>query len=153
MHELHLLELWNKEMNAMIDDHRSLTLTWCNCRFVNFCFWSIQLEEGVHLLGAFSEMEVTEQLKNAILNCSGEKVLGWCQAFKRVLIKVEVFHSKSYGHVFRRNSYTVTYEDNNCDHRSQCNCKTAYGQVQHFIKHTPACQNACVALCKCNREQ
>ena len=99
-------------------------------------------------------MEVTEPLRNALLNCSGEEVLGWCQAFKRVLIKGEVFHSKSYGRVYRRNSYTVTYEDNNCNHRSQCNCiKTAYGQVQHFIKHTPACQNGCVALCNCNREQ
>lgn len=115
---------------------------------------SIQLEEGVHLLGAFSAMEVTEPLRNALLNCSGEEVLGWCQAFKRVLIKGEVFHSKSYGRVYRRNSYTVTYEDNNCNHRSQCNCiKTAYGQVQHFIKHTPACKNGCVALCNCNREQ
>ncbi|PFX23185.1 hypothetical protein AWC38_SpisGene12255 [Stylophora pistillata] len=115
---------------------------------------SIQLEEGVHLLGAFSAMEVTEPLRNALLNCSGEEVLGWCQAFKRVLIKGEVFHSKSYGRVYRRNSYTVTYEDNNCNHWSQCNCiKTAYGQVQHFIKHTPACQNGCVAICKCNPEQ
>lgn len=90
-------------------------------------------------------MEVTEELKNAVLNCSGEEVLGWCQAFKRALINGEVFHSKSYGRVFRRNSYTVTYEDNHD--------KRACGQIQLFVKHTPVCQNACVGFCKCNREQ
>lgn len=79
-----------------------------------------------------------EHVKNAIINCTGEESLGWCQVFKRATIHGEVFHSKSYERVF-------TYEDN---HK-----RIACGQIQNFLGHTPICQNTCVSLCHCNREQ
>ena len=60
----------------------------------------------IYLLGAYSETEVTGDLMKAILNCSGEEDLAWCQTFKRALVNGEVYHSKSYGRVFRRNSYS-----------------------------------------------
>ena len=60
----------------------------------------------IYLLGAYSETEVTGDLMKAILNCSGAEDLAWCQTFKRALVNGEVYHSKSYGRVFRRNSYS-----------------------------------------------
>ena len=72
---------------------------------------------------------------------TGEESLGWCHIFKRAKIHGEVFHSKSYDRVFRRNSHTVTYEDN--QKRIQCD------RIMHFLRHTPTCQNGCVGLCKC----
>ena len=53
----------------------------------------------IYLLGAYSETEVTGDLMKAILNCSGEEDLAWCQTFKRALVNGEVYHSKSYGRV------------------------------------------------------
>ena len=108
-------------------------------------FRSRKLEDGVYLLGAFSDIKVAEHVGKGIIHCTGEESLGWCQIFKRAIIHGEVFHSKSYGRVFRRNSYTVTYEDG---HK-----RIACGQIQNFLRHTPICQNACVGLCKCNRDQ
>ena len=73
-----------------------------NVFFVCHLSRSTKLEYGVLLLGAFSDIEITDHLKNAVLDCSGEEVLGWCQIFKRaIIIKGEVFHSKSYGRVFK----------------------------------------------------
>lgn len=106
---------------------------------------STKLENGVHLLGAFSDIKLAQHVENAIIDVSGEESLGWCQIFKRAKINGEVFHSKSHGRVFRRNSHTVTYEDN--QRRIKC------GQIMYFLRHTPICQNACVGLCKCDKEQ
>ena len=106
---------------------------------------STKLEDGVHLLGAFSDLEVPETVAQCIKDWTGDLTLGRCQSFKRALIHGEVFHSKSYGRVSRRNSYTVTYEDNQK--------KTECGQIQYFLKHTPICQRGCIAFCKCNRDQ
>ena len=112
---------------------------------INIFSRSTMLEDGVHLLGAFSDIKLAQHVENAIIDVSGEGSLGWCQIFKRAKIHGEVFHSKSYGRVFRRNSHTVTYEDN--QKRIKC------GQIMYFLRHTPICQNACVGLCKCHREQ
>lgn len=106
---------------------------------------STKLEDGVYLLGAFSDLEVSETVEQDIKDNIGELALGRCQCFKRALIHGEVFHSKSYGRVSRRNSYTVTFEDS----QKVRKC----GQVQYFLKHTPICQQACIAFCKCNRDQ
>lgn len=65
----------------------------------------------MHLLGAFSDVNVAHHVENAMRDVTGES-LGHCQIFKRARIHGEVFHSKSYARVFRRNSHTVTYEDN-----------------------------------------
>ena len=99
----------------------------------------------MHLLGAFSDIKVAQHVENAIIDVTGEESLRWCQIFKRAKIHGEVFHSKSYGRVFRRNSHTVTYEDN--QKRIKC------GRIMNFLRHTPICQNSCVGLCKCHREQ
>ncbi|CAH3182877.1 unnamed protein product [Porites lobata] len=72
---------------------------------------STKLEDGVHLLGAFTDFEVPETIEQHIKDFTGDLALGRCQSFKRAIIRGEVFHSKSYGRVSRRNSYTVTYED------------------------------------------
>lgn len=106
---------------------------------------STKLEDGVHILGAFSDLEVPKTVEKRIKDSSGDLALGRCQSFKRARIHGEVFHSKSYGRVSRRNSYTVTYEDN--QKKREC------GQIQYFLKHTPICQRACIAFCKCNRDQ
>lgn len=106
---------------------------------------STKLEDGVYLLGAFSDLEVSETVEQDIKDNIGELALGRCQCFKRALIHGEVFHSKSYGRVSRRNSYTVTFEDS----QKVRKC----GQIQYFLKQTPICQQACIAFCKCNRDQ
>ena len=106
-----------------------------------------ELEERVHLLGAFSDVKVAHHVENAIRDVTGEESLGWCHIFKRAKIhgghifkraKIhgEVFHSKSYGRVFRRNIHTVTYEDN--QNRIKC------GRIMHFLRNTLICQNGCV---------
>lgn len=97
------------------------------------------------LLGAFSDVKVAHHVENAIRDVTGEESLGHCQISKRAKIHGEVFHSKSYARVFRRNSHTVTYEDN--QKRIKC------GRIMSFLRHTPICQNGCVGLCKCHREQ
>ena len=93
---------------------------------------STKLEDGVYLLGAFSDVEVSETIEQDIKDIIGEFAPGRCQCFKRALIHGEVFHSKSYGRVSRRNSYTVTFEDSEKARKR--------GQIQYSLKHTPICQ-------------
>lgn len=64
-------------------------------------------------------------------------------SFQRILIRNEIYHSKSYKRVCSRNSYSVKFITNSC---------IEYGFIDYFIyvlDHPCECDNA---LCNCTKE-
>lgn len=62
--------------------------------------------------------------------------------FKRALIHGRVFHSKSYGRVLQRNSYTVMFKEED---------SVAYGQIECFAKvRQTCCQCSVTTICSCS---
>ena len=64
----------------------------------------------------------------------GTTPFGTVKKFNRIKIGRQVFHSKAYGRVSKRNSYTVLYE-------KQAKQVDLYGQVQFFLLHQPPGQH------------
>lgn len=112
------------------------------------------IEAGVYLVGATQLVNDLTDAFNCAINDKIYGKIGKVISFKRAKIMGDVFHSQSYTRVRLRNSYTVSFEEDNsvlygfieifCQVCTKCHCEgTCSCTPFHFamIRHLPVTEN------------
>ena len=92
-------------------------------------------------LGASSRSTLAENIKGKLVQSLGMTPFGMVKTFNRTKIGRQVFHSKSYSRVSKRNSYTVVYKE-------KADQGDSYGQIQFFLLHQPPCTHGPLHTCQ-----
>lgn len=73
-------------------------------------------------------------IKAKLVQSLGMTPFGTVKKFSRIKIGRQVFHSKAYSRVSKRNSFTVVYQE-------EADQFESYGQIQFFLLHQPPCSH------------
>lgn len=96
-------------------------------------------------MGAASNCTLAENIKANLVEVLGETPFGTVKKFSRIKIERQVFHSKAYSRVSKRNSYTVAY-------RERMDQPESFGQIQFFLLHRPPCTHQLPHFCQLCKE-
>jgi hypothetical protein len=102
----------------------------------------VHLEEDYYAVGATWIRDIGQECVTAVCNClQFMPVKNVC--FNRMRKGTDMFHSKMYTRVSRRNSYTVMYMDAD---------SVQYGLVQFYLQSYPPCRHGiqCAKECNCS---
>ena len=102
--------------------------------------------KDIFKLGAANRCKLAGNVKAKLIQVLGSTPLGTVKKFTRVKIGKEVFHSKAYSRVSKRNSYTVAYKEKGDQAES-------FGQVQFFLLHQPPCVHGPLHVCQLCKEK
>lgn len=81
--------------------------------------------EGINVVGALRNGGLRPEFEDDVMSGLEVDSLNEVKFFTRVEIRDRIIHSRAYKRVSVRNSYTVSYKDNN---------KIKYGQVEVFVQ-------------------
>ena len=80
-------------------------------------------------------------IKPKLVQSLGMMPFAMVKKFSRIKIERQVFHSKAYSRVSKRNSFTVVYKEKADQFES-------YGQIQFFLLHQPPCSHRPLHPCQ-----
>jgi len=103
---------------------------------------STPIGQNIFKLGAASKCTLAENVKNKLIQVLGLTPFGTVKKFNRIKIGRQVFHSKAYSRVYKRNSYTVVFKESGDQLES-------YGQIQFYLLHQPPCSHPPFHTCAC----
>lgn len=83
------------------------------------------IAEGINVVGALRNGGLRPEFEDDVVSGLEVDSLNEVKFFTRVEIRDRIIHSRAYKRVSVRNSYTVSYKDNN---------KIKYGQVEVFVQ-------------------
>lgn len=110
-----------------------------------FCFFYFRRSwefvcEGCYLIGIGKHQKVSGEMAIVLRDVISASAMTTF-LFHRALIHGRIYHSKCYGRVHQRNSYTVTFQEEG---------SLSYGQIECFIKVRQNCCRCPVpAICTC----